>query len=136
MQAEGGHAACTVVVSAPQEVAAIRQRQADAAAAAEAAMYTTNPDAAYWQPRSSLPPNPAVLQAQEEWAETCAQAAATAGVSHVKAAAGAAVVGSTMGGSQGRGACSANGMVGVLAALADLEARRMLQGTFSYYHRV
>jgi hypothetical protein len=119
-------------------VAAIRQRQADAAAAAEAAMYTTNPDAAYWQPRSSLPPNPAVLQAQQEWAKTCAQAAATAGLVHGKAAAGAAGVGGSMGSSCRISAGSGRGAVGVSGAVEgeDLAARGMLQGTFSYYHRM
>jgi hypothetical protein len=56
-----------------QEVAAIRQRQLDAAAAAEAELYARNPDTAYWAPRGTLPTNPALQQAQATWA------AATAG---------------------------------------------------------
>lgn len=57
-----------------EEVAAIRQRQLDAAAAAEAELYAQNPDAAYWAPRSTLPPNPTLQQAQHTWAAAAAGA--------------------------------------------------------------
>lgn len=65
----------------PQEVAAIKLRQHAAAAATEAALYNDNPDAAYWRPCSSLPPNPALLQAQKAWAETTTARPATGAAS-------------------------------------------------------
>lgn len=115
-----------------QEVAGIRQRQLDAAAAAEAELYARNPDAAYWAPRSTLPPNPALRQAQETWA-----AAAAGACSGTVQYCSTALLGS----------CSCNSQAASLLNLAgtgkqqalthsdaeDLARRGCLPGTFSYY---
>lgn len=58
-----------------QRAEAIRQKQQQAAADAEAALFAQNPDEDYWAPRSSLPPPAGLAKAQQAWA---AAAAATA----------------------------------------------------------
>jgi hypothetical protein len=96
-----------------QEVETILQKQRDAAAAAEAALYAHNPDEAYWQPRSALPPNPALVQAQKTWAET---SKAFKSSYPPTAAAGGGVKGTARHSS----------------SVEDLAANGFLQGTFSY----
>jgi hypothetical protein len=114
----------------------IRQKQQDAAAAAEAALYARNPDAAYWEPRSSLPPSPGLIQAQQTWATaTAAAAAATA----QRSSGGGGSSGSRLLGckSGAHTALTAAGGVTIgsgssSSSREELETRGCLQGTFSY----
>ncbi|WIA28063.1 hypothetical protein OEZ86_010648 [Tetradesmus obliquus] len=55
-----------------QRAEAIRQKQQQAAADAEAALFAQNPDADYWAPRSSLPPPAGLAKAQQAWAAAAA----------------------------------------------------------------
>jgi hypothetical protein len=55
-----------------QRAEAIRQKQQQAAEEAEAALFAQNPDAAYWAPRSSLPPPAGLAKAQQTWAAAAA----------------------------------------------------------------
>jgi hypothetical protein len=118
-----------------EEVAGIRQRQLDAAAAAEAELYAWNPDAAYWAPRSTLPPNPALQQAQQTW--TAAAAGACSGTT--SAGTCSCVLLGSNGNSSSQAASLPNQAgTGKQQALKhsdaeDLASRGCLPGTFSYY---
>lgn len=101
-----------------QEVEAIQQKRHDAAAAAEAALYARNPDTAYWEPRSTLPPNPALVQAQKTWAE--ATATRQGSLSDLLSSQGNRKV----------AAAAAPGRTG--ESMQELASSGNLQGTFSY----
>lgn len=125
-----------------EEVAAIRQHRQMEAAAAEAALYETNPEAAYWEHHSSLPPNPALLHAQQTWA--AATKAASSYSSSSCCYAGRTEEGGALSSTGSSRESRLRGTKGCKAATAaemgaagvsDLAAQGCLQGTFLYRPR-